>query len=77
MKWKNEHTKHSVKYRKINRYVMPRTCWENPVPAEKRTFLTVRELEIYTGLVRDLTMNIIKGEKFKDYIYIMQLQLQE
>ncbi|MDM0934610.1 hypothetical protein [Clostridium perfringens] len=56
---------------------MPRTCWENPVPAEKRTFLTVRELEIYTGLVRDLTMNIIKGEKFKDYIYIMQLQLQE
>ncbi len=44
--------------------------WTNSIPAQERTFLTLRELGRYTGISYDLVKKCVKNREFEDYITV-------
>lgn len=44
--------------------------WTNSIPAEERTFLTIKEVSQYTGIGLGVTRQIIKGGEFQDFFTV-------
>ena len=44
--------------------------WTNPIPVEKRQYITVKELAAHTGIGVDCIKSIVKGGEFQDFIIV-------